>query len=223
MEYLPGYWFDPRTHNYHTRLASGRQQFVARAEVMRLLEAQVNAKEQLLSSITQQAIDGRLSPAVWQATMQQELKRLYLQNRALGAGGWDRLTAQDYGHIGGRLQSEYRHLRNMAQQIAAGEVSEAQALNRLRMYLGNARREYWLAERDHRRPTRADRMIIERRRLGIADHCKDCIRYAQMGWQPANVLPVPTEGSECGGNCRCTLDAKEIDAAEAGAWIGSKR
>lgn len=223
MEYLPGYWFDPRTGRYHTRLANGRQQFVARVEVMRLLEANVNAKEQLLTSITQQAIDGRLSPSVWQATMQQELKRLYLQNRALGAGGWDRLTAQDFGHIGGRLQSEYRYLRNMAQQIANGEVSEAQALNRLRMYTGNARREYWLAEREHRRPSAADRMIIERRRLGIADHCDDCIRYNKMGWQAQGVLPVPTEGSECGGNCRCSLDAKEIDAAEAAAWIGSKR
>lgn len=223
MDFLPGYWFDPRTHRYHTRLANGRQQFVARAEVMRLLDANVNARESLLTGITQQAIDGRLSPAVWQATMQQELKRLYLQNRALGAGGWDRLTAQDFGHVGGRLQSEYRHLRNMAQQIANGEVSEAQALNRLRMYLGNARREYWLAEREHRRPSAPGKAIIERRRLGIADHCKDCIRYNQMGWQAQGVLPPPTVDSECGGNCRCSLDAKEIDAADVAAWIGTKR
>ena len=58
------------------------------------------------------------------------LKREYLQNAALGAGGWDRLTQADYGRIGGKLRAEYARLANMAEQVAAGEVTAAQAINR---------------------------------------------------------------------------------------------
>jgi len=223
MDYLPGYWYDPRTHNYLTRLANNQVRFVARAEVMRLLEAQVNAKQQLIQELTQAALDGRIAPAVWQTQVSTELKRLYLQNRALGAGGWDRLTQADFGHIGGRLQSEYRHLAGFAQAIADGTVSPAQAMNRINMYLGNARREYWLAERDHRRPSSPSKVIIERRVLGVAEHCDDCIMYNKQGWQLQGVLPPPTVNSECGGNCRCSLDAKEVEIAELEAWIGTSR
>lgn len=223
MDYLPGYWFDPRTHNYMTRLTNGQVRFVARAEVMRLLESNVQEKERLMARLTEAVIEGRLAPAVWQAQMATELKRLYLQNRALGAGGWDRLTARDFGHVGGRLASEYRYLARFGQQIADGQVTQGQALVRLRMYLGHARREFWLAERDHRRASRPDRMIIERRTLGIAEHCADCVRYAALGWQPAGVLPPPSTDSECDGNCRCDMDAIEISMTDLDQWLGTKR
>ena len=223
MDYLPGYWFDPRTHNYMTRLENGRVRFVKRSEVMGLLEAHIGQKERIMADMTQACLDGRLSPAVWQAQMQQELKRLYLQNRALGAGGWERLNQRDFGHIGGRLASEYRYLARFARQIADGQVTPGQAMVRLRMYLGHARREFWLGERDHRRPSVAGKVVIERRRLGAAEHCDDCIRYHKMGWQLQGVLPAPTVDSECDGSCRCSLDAKEIDAADLEAWIGTMR
>lgn len=222
MDYLPGYWYDPRAHNYLTRLANNQVRFVARAEVMRLLEAQVNAKQQLIQELTQAALDGRIAPAVWQAQVGTELKRLYLQNRALGAGGWERLTQADFGHIGGRLAYEYRRLAGFAEAIADGTVTPAQAMNRINMYLGNARREYWLAERDHRQAS-PGKVIIERRTLGVAEHCDDCIGYNKQGWQLQGVLPAPSERSECGGNCRCSLDAREVEIAELEAWIGTQR
>lgn len=219
-EYLPGFGWDPQTHRYRN-LDTGR--FVSRQRVLRLLDDAIGEKERKLANLTQQVIDGQVSPSVWQAQVRQELRRLYLQNRSLGAGGWDRLTQRDFGRIGGRLNNEYRYLSRFAEQIANGEVTPAQALNRLHMYLGNARREAFLADRERAKPSQPDRVFIERRTLGVAEHCQDCVRYYEQGWQPMGALPVPSEESVCDGNCRCSLMRREVAVSELHDWIGTKR
>lgn len=45
--------------------------------------------------------------------------------------------------------------------------------------------------------------LCEKRVLGDAEHCPDCVGYASACWQEAGVLPEPTENSQCGANCRC--------------------
>lgn len=45
----------------------------------------------------------------------------------------------------------------------------------------------------------------ERRVLGVAEHCVDCVEYAGRGWQPLGSLPVLGD-SRCLVNCRCTFE-----------------
>ena len=55
----------------------------------------------------------------------------------------------------------------------------------------------------------------------VVHNCDDCVGYAAQGWQAEGVLPVPGEASQCLGNCRCTLDRKEVPMADAGGMIGT--
>lgn len=217
---LPGYTYNGNTSRYRD-LTTGR--FVARQDIVTLLDQHVNAKEALLTRLTNDLTAGEISPATYIAQARQELKNLYLQNAALGAGGWDRLGPTDYGRIGGTIRDEYRRMAAMAQGVADGTVSDAQALSRLHMYMGNARSQFYAAERDRVQPSSPDMIVIERRQLGEAEHCPSCVRYADQGWQPAGMLPLPGDESECMSNCRCNLERREILGDETESWIGTKR
>lgn len=217
---LQGYIFDTSVQRYRY-LRTGR--FVARDRIIDLLERSIDSRERRVLRGTQRFLDGAISPATWITRTKTMLRRQHLQMAALAKGGWDRLTPHDYGRVGGTLRAEYDRIANMAGQIARGEVSEAQAANRMHMYLGNARKEFFLTERENLRPADFGNMWIEKRRLEpTAQHCEDCLRYNEMGWQSLGVLPVPSEDSQCDGNCRCTMERRQIPTYEASQWIGNK-
>lgn len=219
---LQGYTFNAKEQRYRS-LRTGR--YVARNRIVELLESSVAGRERRLYAGVRAVVDGTISPEVWLTRTKTLLKRQYLQNSALGAGGWDRLTAQDYGRIGGKLGRQYRYLEGLRDGVADGTVSEAQALSRMKMYAGNARAEYYEIERERLPPAAPDKARIERRRLGASKSgpCEDCERYADAGWQLEGRLPVPTVGSVCDGACRCDLVRREVPTPDVFDWIGSKR
>jgi hypothetical protein len=217
---LPGYRYSNEANRYVSNV-TGR--FVARREIMGLLNAQTNQGGDRLVDLATALRDGRISRGVFAEQFALEIKRQHLQNRALGAGGWDRLTAADYGAVGGKLQADYRRLLNFADAIANGEITIAQALNRANMYAGNARTQYWDAWRSRNRAG-VGRTLIEKRNLGAAEHCGDCTALHARGWQMAGQLPTPGDGStECLSNCRCTLEVREVDVLIVGEWLGTRR
>jgi len=218
-EILQGYYWSPATHNY-VRAATGR--FVARQHILDLLERSVAERERRLVQGVQTVADGRISPATFFARVSVMLKRQYLQNAALARGGWDRLTDGDIGRIEAALRVELGRARNLAAELADGRASVAQGQNRITMYLGNARRLYFEIERETLPPPAEGMVWLERRRLTPADHCTDCVRYAALGWQPVGVLPVPSQDSQCDGNCRCILDRRQVGAERAAGMIGGR-
>lgn len=217
-DYLQGYEWVASAHNY--RRPNGT--FVKRDRILELLEQSIAQREGRMVKGTQAFLDGKISARAWVSRESIMLKREYLQNAALGAGGWDRLTPEQLRLISQRLNAEYARLGNLADQIAAGQVTEAQALSRLHMYQGNARQMYFIAEQSTLPKAPQGTMYITRRLLGAAEHCKDCLDFAGQGWQPEGVLPVPSEGSVCDGNCRCTLERRLIPVDEQSKWIGTK-
>lgn len=216
---LPGYTYDRVSSRYRS-LQTGR--YVARSRIVDLLDGVVSGTERRLAGMATAAVEGTLSPAVFAERMRTELRRLHLQNAAMGAGGWDRLSFRDYGRIGGKLRADYARISRFANQIAAGEVTAAQAINRANMYAGNARIEFWEAQRD-RIQSPPGMVPIERRILGAAEHCPDCVEYYNMGWQPVGVLPVPGIDSQCLTNCKCTMEERVVSADDVGEWVGTMR
>lgn len=216
---LDGYQYEPGTGRYRN-LKSGR--FVARTRITDLLGDALNANERTMTRTATAFHEGALDPRDWLNSTKLALKREYLQNAALGAGGLDRLTARDYGRIGGHLSAEYGRLASMAEQIAAGEVTLPQALNRITMYQGGARRMYYEAERENLPGVEQGQVRIERRVLGQAEHCEDCITYYEQGYQYEGVLPVPGDGSRCMTNCRCDLLRRVVPIDQVEALIGTK-
>jgi hypothetical protein len=216
---LPGYTFVPALHAYRN-LATGRT--VARTKILELLDGQINAREARLGRITLDFQAGRLQSSQWLETMRNELRRAAIDNLALGSGGWDRISQAGYGRTGPKLRDDYRRLIAFAQDIADGKVSDAQALNRIGLYLGTARTNFWLAEQEHRQP-KPGMALQSRRVLHPAEHCGSCIILARASWRPFGELPVPGApgSSECGSNCKCTLETREVPIAEAAALVGS--
>lgn len=206
---LPGFTFDRSAGRYRD---TTRGQFVSRSRILSLVDAQIHSAEQRLGDLVTALHEQRIAPAIFQEQMRTELRRLHLQNAALGAGGFDNLTQRDYGRAGQMLRGDYQRLTNLAQGVANGTVSLPQALNRVRGYVGTARSNFLHAEREAATQAAALRgvRLEERRRLGAAEHCDDCVRYAALGWQPLGTLPVPGEASVCNRNCRCSLERQEV-------------
>ncbi len=209
QEILPSYTFSRDAARYRS---SDTGRFVARRDIVSLLETQTNSAERRLGEMVTALHEGRIDSSTWQVTMRDELRRLGSQNMALGIGGWDRASFAQWGRLGGYLQADYQRMTDLAQGIAAGEVTLPQALNRVAGYVISARRNYYEADRDAM--AASDGQFEERRLLGSSEHCGDCIDLAAQGWQPAGELPIPGEGTECGSHCQCDMERREVVASE---------
>lgn len=216
---LPGYRWNARLGRYISQ-TTGR--FVGRQAIVSLLDSHVAGSEERLARLVTTYSEGNVSPSVFAEQMRSELKRIHLQARALGAGGWDRLTQSDYGSIGGKLRADYQRIEQLARGIADGDVSLPQALNRAQGYVGNARIGYWDAQREREQPQPGN-VIIERRVLGAAEHCQSCLDYYAEGWQLQGILPSPGTDSECGTHCRCHIISREVNRLIVGEYIGTRR
>lgn len=215
---LPGYLF---ANGRYRNEATGR--FVSRADINGLLDSQIQGAENRLQGLATAFYEGKIAPAVFVEQVCNEERRLFLQNRALGAGGFDRLDFRAYGAIGGSLRGEYAKIIGTARDVADGKVSLPQLLNRIRGYAGAARSQFYKAQRDTLTRAPEGMVSIERRILGDANHCQDCLNYYELGWQPRGSLPVPSEACACRNHCRCSLISRDVAVADADQWIGTKR
>lgn len=215
---LPGYTW---TGQRYRSGATGR--FVARRDILGLLEAESNATEERIGDLTNAVMEGRISPTVWQEQMRTEVKRQILQQTALGAGGWDQVSPADYGRAGADLRGLYATIAGTAKDIAEGLISVAVALARANEYAGHARSHFYTAERATVKPSAPNKVILERRMLaGGGRTCNDCVSFYDQGWQPFGLLPPPGVDSVCRGNCRCNLIRMEVEAGQEGQFIGTK-
>lgn len=224
-EILPGYTYDQRAGRYRNQRTG---KFVARRHIVEQLDAQIRAGEQRLRDMTEAFHEGRLSPSVWAEQMRSEVRRLHLQNAAMGKGGFAQLDQRDYGRVGGKLRAEYRNVENFARQVQAGEVTLPQALTRADGYVGGARVEFFEAERRAQQQAeqrRNDGMTtINRRHLDpAAKHCRDCPGYYDQGWQREGILPVPGTRCQCRSHCRCRMSRRSVPVGDLADWIGTKR
>lgn len=218
---LPGYTYEPDTARYRNA-QTGR--FVSRSDINGLLRTTVQEAEDRLGNIATAFHEGRIAPASFAEQMRTELRRLELQNVALGKGGFDQLNFSDYGKVGNSLRQQYQAIAGTVQDVVDGKVSLPQLLNRIDGHVGEARRLYYETERNNRPPAPEGMTTVERRLLDSqANHCADCPGYYDQGWQPAGVLPSPGEACACRGHCRCSMEQRDVPTAELDQWIGTRR
>lgn len=220
----PGYTWSRQARRYRDA-TTGR--FVSYSGVYRLLDANEDANIRLIRSLTESLRDGDLPAPAWYIAVQNQLRRLHVQCAALGAGGFDNLRPGDFIRIDRKLREEMDRLIVFGQQIGAGLLSDAQIDNRLTMYAGTARIQFYKAQR--KPPTGPGEMVIEKRVLLPAEHCEWCLYLVDLGWQPFGVLPYPGETvadwteDSCLSNCRCRMEQRVIKAADRDKWIDSRR
>lgn len=207
----PGYSYNFALRRYRN-LQTGR--FVSTRAIYELMDARLSASGELMNILSGVLNSRWLQPSAWLMAMQEQLRRLHVQNAALGAGGIEQIPNSIWLDIDRKLRDETDRLALFGSEILAGKLSPAQIANRINMYLGTARLWYFKALPTPR--VRVNQMILERRVLGTADHCSYCIYLAGLGWQPYGVLPRPGESSahwdddQCLSNCRCSIITRVV-------------
>jgi len=217
---LVGYSWSPKEQRYRSG-STGR--FTSRRDITNLLDTQVRGAEARLGELTTAYHEGRMTGVTFLEQFSTELRRAHSQNAALAAGGWDRMGPAEWGRVGGHLKAEYARAVEFAGAIERGEVTLPQALARSNMYAGSARVEFWEAQQANRPQAEIGMATIERRILGVAEHCNDCLGYYDRGWCMAGELPPPGVNSICRSNCKCVMLDRQVPASELQDWLGAKK
>jgi hypothetical protein len=179
--------------------------FVAEQTVTDEMRVHQTAPHNVLDNLTTQLYRGQITLEQWQIGVAYELKDAHLAQAMYAVGGKNNMTQANYGRVGGTLADEYRYLANFANDIASGNVSEAQALARIKQYGNATQASYW---REYRNATKE----LIHWNLNPAEHCGDCLTLAGGSpYKPNELSQVPGDGAtQCRGNCRCTLSREAV-------------
>ena len=213
----------PPAYVYVARLGKYRNtatgQFVSLEAIFNLRDTNETATVDTLARLSLALSDGQLPTDAWFLAMQQQLRRLTVQQGALGAGGFTALTKRDLKRMDRALQEDWPRLQAFGEAIAKGQLSEAQIRARVNMYAGHARTQFYAAQR---RPVhKRSEVVLERRLIKPGEVCPLCSYLASLGWQPYGSLPLPgtpvadwTDG-QCYTACRCDLERQVFPRREA--------
>lgn len=195
------YHFDNRANRWRD-ITTGR--FVSQAQVDNEMRVHQEATIPNLQNLTRELYAGNMTVEQWQITTATELRNARLSQAMLAVGGRANMTSANNGRVGAQLRRDYGYLNNFAQEVANGQVSEAQALARIAQYGRATQSSYW---NEWARQQPAINWVLH-----PAEHCGDCIELAANSPYTANTLPtLPGAGAtQCRSNCQCTLESVSI-------------
>ena len=147
--------------------------------------------------------DGIIDLSTFQARMATDIKDSHIRMGAIGAGGHKRLSRRSYGVIGGRLSNEYtEYLYKFGRDLADNDYSREYIVYRSKLYARSPRQTFHAVRL---LTLRQDGDFEGWRKLGDAQHCKDCPLHATNGWVSLDqIIPIGAK-CECRGNCKCTV------------------
>lgn len=180
------------------RYRSPRGRFVSARALKQSLNSYVRRSQKEIRRIASQVASGSLDVAEWQRLTANLVKSTHLASAALAKGGWAQMTKADFGRVGQGLRFHYERLARFAAEVESGRLAPGTIQMRAGMYAASAGGVY----ENTRRDAAADVFTEERRVLGAAEHCPDCIEEAAKGWAPVGTLRKITD-SACRTNCRC--------------------
>jgi hypothetical protein len=179
-------------------------------EVRIAVDQVIDGYQAALVTISTKLQVGEITLAEWQLQMARMVKDLHVATAVAANGGFANMSQADYGFVGSEVKKQYQFLQGFADDIVSGKqlVKSGSLVARARLYAQAARTSY---EQTARRREKRAGEIQERRVLGSADHCPDCVALAAKGWQPIGTLPAIGQGTVCLANCRCSFDFQVSD------------
>lgn len=195
------YIYDSHSDRYRDT-ATGR--YVNRSDALAYVERSFDASRGVVNNYASAVIGGSISPADWRNQMRAEIKGEYIRQYMLGRGGRGSMTDEDWGSTGGMLADQFRYLENFYDEVAAGNLSEAQIAARARMYVNSAREAY---ERGHFRAVQNTKGEGHWNIDESKENCEDCIAQQDRGWIPIAEIDIfPGQGlTKCKTNCGCSM------------------
>jgi hypothetical protein len=134
--------------------------------------------------------------------MRQEIKRTQLSTTSLLRGGWNQMTAADYGRVGSNVRVQYHYLDGFVGDLRSGrQRMDGSFFNRAKLYPANARVTF------HEQQTAQLDALGYTEELNVlhpAEHCVECIDARARGWVPIGTN-VPIGKRQCVGNDRCSM------------------
>lgn len=185
--------------------ATNTGRFVSEQAVTDEMRRHQAATYDTLDRVTRQLYAGSITMEQWQTAVAHELKDAHLAQALYAIGGKNNATQANYGRVGHTLRDQYGYLNDFAHDIASGNISEAEALRRIRMYGNNTQSSYW---REYKLLS-----VLIYWYLGTTEkHCDDCPALAGGSpYKPQDLNQVPGDGNtKCLSNCDCGLSREEI-------------
>lgn len=181
----------------------------------RVLEQFIDSQKRRMKGLAQDYINGKIDVVEFRNRMSNEIRTLHLGAAILGAGGMQNLSPYHLRMIEQRVAEQEVYLDNLIsdfQRKLPLRGLTARDVERVGSYANAARVTYQQSMRQFIM-NESQGEGFERRVLGSAEHCPDCVEYAQMGWQPVGTLP-PIGDSQCGQNCKCSFEFNYDDRSE---------
>lgn len=211
-ELTPQYGWNSEAQRY-IDLSTGR--FVTAAQVRTALDMAIMNGQSEIQHISTSLVNGQINLADWQTQMANQIRMIHLASASLAVGGWAQMTPADYGRVGAALRLQYQYLQQFAMQIELGaQPLNGRLITRAMLY-GQAGRAFY--EEMLREQAIRSGMNQERRVLGAAEHCDDCVRISGMGWRPIGSLPR-IGNSKCRTNCKCAFQYRKVQTGDLGGF-----
>ena len=148
---------------------------------------------------------GEINESEFAIKAKASIKSIHIAAASVALGGKDKLTPKDLGYIGSLIKSEYKYFDAMMREVGAeSQPLDGTFLARVAMY-GAASTKTFEAVTRRANQVSGD-FDQDRRRLGKAEHCPECIEYAGKGWQPIGTLPEIGSKCSCKSNCKCYFE-----------------
>jgi hypothetical protein len=211
------YFWDSSVGRY--RGQDGR--FVARSTIDSFVSRSLAASRNVSDTLGQLVSNGLVNVDDWKLSFRQEIKDEYIRQYLTGKGGLEQMISKDWGSIGGMLKEQYGYLDGFAQDIAAGNLSEAQIMARSDMYINSASEA--LERAKERVATSLGFDLVEWVVDTSLENCDDCLNFQSMGVVPVDEDPYdgayPGSGdTQCLTNCGCHLEYSNSDSGEEYAY-----
>jgi hypothetical protein len=186
-------------------LNTGR--FLSASSAISMRDGYQEARKEVANDLADSLTAGDITVQQYVLRMRDEIKATYIAEYMLGKGGRHNMTQSDWGSLGNQLRNQYGYLQNFAQEIAAGQLSDAQIAARGRMYFASATQAFERAQTSARGipplpqyPADGNTIcktnckcrlrFVEKDdawevfwTLGTAEHCPDCLELA-AAWNP---------------------------------------
>lgn len=170
----PVWRYDSTAHRYrNTR--TGR--FISLDDARAYRDEFADAIKDRADVLTSRLAAGEITIGQWVTQAREDLKIAYLNQYALGRGGFAQMKPEDYGSIGGQLANQYAYLQDFAEEIAQGGLTEGQIRARLRMYFESSTQAF------ERAKARAFGLAFDALPAYPGDGKSECLSNCRCGWE----------------------------------------
>lgn len=176
--------------------------FVSRIEVRKALDAALLKEQKNIVQLAKSLQRSKITLAQWQEEMRITTKSIHLYSAALGRGGFEQMSASDWGRIGPTIRNQYKYIDRFALQIENGYTLDGRFLRRVELYAQSGRVTYHVQDG---RMHKDNGYEEERSILHAADHCDECVGEADAGWQPIGTM-IPIGERQCLSRCACSVE-----------------